>query len=69
MGLPEYAVYKGDEFICIGTRKELAKKFNVSINTVQFWNTPANKRRIEKRKGRKGGNSQGILTIKIDDGM
>lgn len=64
MKLPEYAVYKGDELLEIGTRRELAKKFNVSIETVQFWSSPANKRRLASRKG---GNSQGKLAIKIEE--
>lgn len=64
MKLPEYAVYKGDELLAIGTYKELAKKFNVKIETVQFWSTSANKRRLASRKG---GNSQGKLAIRIDD--
>ena len=64
MKLPEYAVYKGDEFICIGTKQELAKRFNVSINTVRFWSSSANHRRIARRKG---GNSQGKLAIRIED--
>jgi transposase len=64
MKLPEYAVYKGDELLEIGTRRELAKKFNVSIETVQFWSSPANKRRLASRKG---GKSQGKLAIRIED--
>ena len=64
MRLSEYAVYKGDEFICIGTRRELAKIFNVKKKTVQFWSTPANKRRLASRKN---GKSQGILAVKIED--
>lgn len=64
MELPEYAVYKGEELICIGTRRELAKKFNVTVDTVQFWSTPANKRRLASRRG---GKSQGKLAIKIED--
>ena len=53
MKLPEYAVYRGDEFICIGTRREIAERLNVNIKTVRFWGTPANKRRIENRRGGK----------------
>lgn len=60
----EYAVYKGEELIAMGTNHELAKKFNVSIKTVRFWNSPANIRRIESRRG---GNSQGKLAIRIED--
>ena len=64
MKLPEYAVYKGDKILDIGTRKELAKKFNVTVDTVQFWGTPANKRRLASRRK---GNSQGKLAIKIEE--
>jgi hypothetical protein len=32
-----YALYKGDEFIDIGTSKELAKKLNVKIETIWFY--------------------------------
>lgn len=60
----EYAVYKGDEIIAIGTRKELAEKFNVKRSTVRFWSTPANIRRISNRRR---GNSKGKLAIKIED--
>lgn len=64
MKLPEYAVYKGDELLEIGTRKELAKKFNVTVDTVQFWGTPANKRRLASRRK---GNSIGKVAVKIED--
>jgi hypothetical protein len=62
--MSEYAVYKGDELIAIGTYKELAEKFNVKIETVQFWSTSANKRRLASRRG---GNSNGKLAIRIED--
>lgn len=32
-----YALYKGDDFIDIGTSKELAKKIGVSMNTIWFY--------------------------------
>jgi hypothetical protein len=63
MKLPEYAVYKGDKLLEIGTRKELAKKFNVTVDTVQFWGTPANKRRAVTKKGE----SQRKVAIKIEE--
>lgn len=47
----EYAVYKGDELLAIGTTKELAKKFNVSTRTIEDWATPKNRKRDKgKRK-------------------
>ena len=37
---PEYALYKGDEFITLGTIKEIAKFLGVSERTVHFYATP-----------------------------
>lgn len=62
--LPDYAIYKGEEIIFVGNVREIAEKFNVRKETVRFWNSPANKRRLASRKG---GNSQGILAIRIED--
>ena len=58
--MTEYAVYKGDEFLDIGTVKELSKKFNVTRKTVQFWNSKANKRRC-------GENGNRIIAIRIEE--
>lgn len=44
-----YAVYKGDEFLFMGTIEEIAKHFNVKKETVYFWTTPAQKRRAKSR--------------------
>ena len=37
---PEYALYKGDTFIAIGTTKELAEYLGVSKRTIHFYSTP-----------------------------
>lgn len=34
-----YALYKGDDFIDIGTTKELAQKLNVKEETIRFYAT------------------------------
>ena len=47
----EYAVYKGDDLLAIGTAQELAKYFNVKPRTVQFWGSPANHRRNQNKYG------------------
>ena len=39
--MKEYAVYKGDELLGIGTIEELAKKFNVRPRTVKDWSCPS----------------------------
>ena len=42
-----YALYKGDEFIDIGTKKHLAEKLNVDEKTIGHYSTPAYQRRNE----------------------
>lgn len=41
----EIALYKGDEFIMIGTLAEVAKFLNVNVRTVRFYMTPTWARR------------------------
>jgi hypothetical protein len=41
----EYALYKGEKLLAIGTRRELAKKFNVKLNTITFYGTPTYQKR------------------------
>ena len=36
----EYALYKGEELLAIGTKRELAEKFNVKERTITFYMTP-----------------------------
>jgi hypothetical protein len=61
--MKEYAVYKGESMICIGTIKECADHMGVLPETVKFYTTPTYKRRIEKRK-----NPRNYITVfKLDD--
>ena len=46
-----YAVYKGDEFICVGTAKECADHMGVSDKTIRYMSYPAYKKRMEASKG------------------
>lgn len=39
--MKQYALYKGDEFLEIGTRQELAKYLGVSITTIDFYKSRA----------------------------
>lgn len=48
--MKEYAVYKGEELIAIGTAKECANELNVTLDYIQWMTTPTAKRRLEKRK-------------------
>nr|DAP18708.1 MAG TPA: hypothetical protein [Caudoviricetes sp.] len=51
----EYAIYKGENQIFVGTIEECIKHFSVKRETVYFWATPANIKRADTgiRKGRK----------------
>ena len=47
-----YAMYKGEECLCIGTREEICEQMNIAIPTFQFYrSTYYKEERIEK--GRK----------------
>ena len=46
----EYALYKGDKFVDVGTLKELAKRHGVSERTISFYGSPT----YQKRTGGRG---------------
>ena len=48
--MKEYALYKGDEILSIGTIQEIAKEQNVQERTVKFYKTRSYEKRIQKRK-------------------
>lgn len=54
----EYALYKGDEFIDLGTIEEIAKRLKVAPKTVQYFGTPA-----YKRKGKDDANRKVLIKI------
>ncbi len=62
MAKAEYALYKGDKFIDIGTADELAKKRNVSKRMIYYLSTPTYKRKLKKRKK----NKNALFVEKID---
>lgn len=47
---PEFAVYKGEELIVIGTAEECATELNVQSKYIHWLTTPTAKRRLAKRK-------------------
>lgn len=59
----EYAIYKGENQLFVGTIQECMKYFNVKRETVYFWASPANIKRadtgirpgIKPRKKEQGG--------------
>lgn len=46
----EYAVYKGDTFICMGTAEECAEEMGILVKSFKFYLTPSYQNRINKRK-------------------
>ncbi|MBN6205571.1 hypothetical protein JYK21_03825 [Ralstonia pickettii] len=44
-----YAVYKGDDFLVMGTQKECADALNVNPEFIHWMTTPTGKRRFESR--------------------
>ena len=44
----EYALYRGEEFIDIGTAEDLDKKANTTVNTIQ-WYAGSNRWKNKKR--------------------
>ena len=55
----EYALYKGEELIAMGTIEELAVKQGVTVRTMYFYTMPAYQRRCPR------GN--GMQLVKLDD--
>ena len=54
-----YALYKGDEPLCVGTKKELALYLEVKEETINFYKSKAYKKRNTK------GNC--YIVIRIED--
>ncbi len=61
--MKEYALYKGDEFLSVGTAKEIAKEVGVKPKTVMYYGTNAYKRKLAKRKNSKNAK----ILIKLED--
>ena len=63
--MKEYALYKGDELLAIGTIRGIAKKMGVKRETIAFYKTQAYKNRLKKLRA--SLDNRRIL-IPIDDG-
>ena len=46
----EYALYKGDKFIMLGTIPIIAKKMGVKERTIRFYKSPTYKKRKQNSK-------------------
>ncbi|MPQ22191.1 hypothetical protein CKN82_11280 [Carnobacterium divergens] len=57
----EYAVYKGDELLGIGTAKELSERLKVKVETIKFYSTASYQKRIKKE------NHNRLISVKLED--
>lgn len=48
----EYALYKKEECLAIGTIKEIAEKMKVKVRTIYFYTMPTYKRRCKNSTNR-----------------
>ena len=49
----EYALYKGEECLAVGTIEEIAKQQNVKVETIMFYHSPASKKLEKKVNGKR----------------
>lgn len=45
----EFALYKGEELIAFGTRKELAELIGVKESSIKFYGSPTYQKRVDGR--------------------
>ena len=55
-----YGVYRGEEFVTVGTQEEVAKELGVKASTVYFWSTPTYKKRLKK-------DSKALISVRLED--
>lgn len=48
MRTKEYALYKGEELLVTGTKREIAERLGVSASTVGYYGTPVYARRTSE---------------------
>lgn len=60
----EYALYRGDEFVLIGTIKEIAEEIGVKEKTILHYKTPTYLRKIERRSD---GGRESTRLVELDD--
>jgi len=57
----EYAVYKGDEMLVLGTLEHCAKELNIKPENVLFYKTPTYLKRTTEETGRR------LVVLKEED--
>lgn len=54
----EYALYHGDKFIDMGTKKYLANSLKVKVGTIEYYMSPVHRKRC---------NDNGWIVIRIEE--
>ena len=57
-----YAAYKGDDFLAIGTLKELADRLSARKETIIYYATPAHRKRVLESKNPNGR----VIVIRVE---
>lgn len=50
--MKEYALYKGEQILAIGTLEEIAASLDVAVETVKFYGMPSYLKRTKGNKAR-----------------
>lgn len=58
----EYALYKGDNLLAMGTIEEIANKIGVQKNTIYYYKTQAYQNRL-KRRNALNGNVRALVDL------
>lgn len=53
MQVKEYALYKGDELLAMGTKREIAEQLGISVRSVTCYGTPSYAKRTNEKDGRR----------------
>ena len=62
----EYALYKGEEILAIGTIADIAKETGVKERTVSYYKTQAYQNRLERRNAL-NGNIRILVSLEGED--
>lgn len=60
--MKEYALYKGEELLAIGSIPEIAKELGVQRETISYYKTQAYQNRLKRRKA-VNGNVRKLISL------
>jgi hypothetical protein len=58
--IKDFSIYRGDEFLFVGTALECADYLGVKVETIYFMSTPTYRKR-------RGGSERALMTYQLDD--